>query len=112
MAGIRRQWTRAERVELVSAYRASGMRLDAFARERGVSASTLWNWVNGRSGAIPALPSSPAPQMLEVVQADVARSALAEGRCRLVLGEQAWLDLAGLPPARWVAEVAAELRRC
>lgn len=115
MARTRRSWTKAERVEMVEAYRTSGLSLDGFARQRGISPSTLWNWANGRAvlvpSARPGTPVGPVPRMVEVVPTDTTRP-LPDLRCRLVLGEQAWLEVTGLPPARWVAEVATELRRC
>lgn len=73
------------------------------ARERGAP----------RAAATRAGLAAPAPAMLEVVPVatvDVRSSALPSAR--LVLPGGAELRLDALPPARWVAELAAELGRC
>lgn len=40
------KWSKAERGELVAAWRASGKPVPAFAAEHGIGASTLYQWIN------------------------------------------------------------------
>lgn len=110
----RREYTEAERVAAVEGYRRWPGSQGAYARSVGIPQTTLSRWVNGERGPHRRVESQ-APTMLEVVPQKI--EAVVEGRpsrsgARLSLGGGVELGLDALPPARWVAELAAELRRC
>lgn len=100
------------------------------ARAMGLGSGTVSRWLSGdarsrrlRHAALvlrrPTPP--PAPTMLEVVRTPAVPEPLeppapppeaARTGMRLLLGEGVGLVFDTLPPASWVAELAAELRRC
>ncbi|MBM4398374.1 MAG: hypothetical protein FJ087_22125 [Deltaproteobacteria bacterium] len=76
-----------------------------------------WNKAREREGRLDVAGrgerDASVPAMLEVVPvATVAAAPVAHPGARLVLPGGAELHLDTLPPARWVAELAAELGRC
>ena len=98
------------------------------ARAMGLGSGTVSRWLGGdarsrrfRHGALTRLvvrrPTT-APTMLEVVRAPAATAAptpTAEPPrtgARLMIRDGVGLVFDALPPASWVAELAAELRRC
>lgn len=120
-AAARREYTEADREEALKGYRSWRGTQTAYARARGMPQTTLSRWVQGdrqshrdRSPRDVALRSE-APAMLEVVPVAAPAPLVACGPSlgvRLSLGDGVVLALEALPPARWVAELAVELRRC
>lgn len=94
------------------------------ARAMGLGSGTVSRWLGGDARSRRYVAATPpalrrhAPTMLEVVRApavpeppapppEAARTGI-----RLMLGDGVGLVFDTLPPASWVAELAAELRRC
>lgn len=93
---------RSEWRELCAAREASGLTARAFAEQAGVNWNTLswWGWRLRREAR---LDGAPAPGFVEVVAAAPARTTAA-----LVVRVGALtLEFGSLPPAAWLAEVAA-----
>lgn len=116
--------TRDLRPEVIARYEAgegSQRQLaDAMGLSRGMVAKWLAEEAALRGTSLsprPARPCQPAPTMLEVVpvatplRACPVESPAGGGAC-LALPGGAELRFDALPPARWVAELAAELGRC
>ena len=109
--------TAAQKASVVEGYRSwKGTQRD-YASSVGLPLSTVSRWLLGSvaaaaPGATPAVWKT--PRMLEVVPTGVTLTApLARAVCvRLMLGDGVGLLFETLPPASWVAELAAELRRC
>ena len=136
--GSEEAWTRTaeERAELVAKARAWQGTQREFAEAHGISQPTVSKWLRAAApttrpatadlrsdvvqrygaGAADAAPRSLAvrpqrvPTMLEVVPVATVPSRPV-GAC-LALPGGAELRFDSLPPARWVAELAAELARC
>lgn len=119
-AAERREYTDAERLETVAALRAWKGTQTAFAISRGIPQTTLSRWANGDPRPHRAHVSRPpggrdeTPTMLEVVPvaATMVTQTPASPPVRLVLGDGVALVFDTLPPASWVATLAAELRPC
>lgn len=103
----RRTYTDAERASIVEGYQRWEGSQHGYARARGIPQATLAAWIRAAGNERPASP----PTLLEVVAAPPREGAPASSGAR-VRFEGVELELAGLPPARWVAELVAELRRC
>lgn len=99
------------------------------ARAMGLGSGTVSRWLGGDARSrrfrhadpirlVVRRPATTAPTMLEVVRPPAALAAptpppeAAKSGVRLMLGEGVGLVFDTLPPASWVAELAAELRRC
>lgn len=94
------------------------------ARAMGLGSGTVSRWLGGDArsrryvAAIPPTPRRHAPTMLEVVRTPAVPKPSAPSPeaattgVRLMLGDGVGLVFDTLPPASWVAELAAELRRC
>lgn len=118
----RREYTDAERALLVADLRSWKGTQTAFAVSRGIPQTTLSRWMNADRQAHHARPSEAVarreepPTMIEVVATPsprrIAEAPVAPAGVRVTLGDGVVLALDALPPARWVAELAAELRRC
>lgn len=112
----RREFTDEEKDAIVEGYRASGQTQAAYAAAAGVSQGTLSRWVCGDRRAHRSRVENArreagrAPELLEVVS--VVGSAKRAASCRVVLPGGAEVVFDGLVPPSWVAELAAELRRC
>jgi hypothetical protein len=92
----------------------------------GLGSGTVSRWLNGdarsrrvrHAALVLRRPTPTAPTMLEVVSPPSVPepSALpieaARSGVRLMLGDGVGLVFDTLPPASWVAELAAEVRRC
>ena len=119
-AAERREYTDAERIETIAALRAWPGTRTAFAIARGIPKTTLSRWATGDRRPHRARASRPpegqdqTPMMLEVVPvaATTASRAPASSPVHLVLGGGVALVFDTLPPASWVATLAAELRQC
>lgn len=103
----RRTYTDEERASIVEGYQRWEGSQHAYARACGIPQATLAAWL--RAGAHGG-PSSP-PKLLEVVAGPPREEAPAYSVTR-VRFEGVELELTSLPPARWIAELVAELRRC
>ena len=127
MRAERRVFTAEERAQIVERYRSWEGSQWAFARTVGVTQCTVSRWARGRckrrsraagerEGASErwslSTSSSPAPTLLEVIPTVSSFAETAPGAVRLLLGDGVSLVFDTLPPASWVAELAAELRRC
>ena len=116
MSGRRyRAYTPAQRAEVVEGYRTWDGTQAAYAASVGVPSSTLARWLVGPKPKVPRGVTMKAPAMLEVVRAapvDVPEGASPVGSARLVLGGGVSLELDMVPPPRWLAALAGELRRC
>lgn len=113
----RRVYTEAEKAAVVEGYRRWEGGQGAYAKSVGIPQTTLSRWVNGRRRTARRRAAAEPPTMLEVMRPATATLGEVETRpspsgVRLALGGGVALDLEALPPARWVAELAAELRRC
>ena len=122
------RWERTpeERAELVAKARAWAGTQSAFAAVHGVSQPTVSKWLSTappttrpevhtpRQALVRRPPT--VPTMLEVVpvapRPAPVPTAVPAGSTRLMLGDGVALIFDILPPASWVAEFAAELRRC
>lgn len=93
------------------------------ARAMGLGSGTVSRWLGGDARSRRYVAATPpalrrhAPTMLEVVRAPAPvpppPAPEPEGTgVRLMLGDGVGLVFDTLPPASWVAELAAELRRC
>ena len=99
------------------------------ARAMGLGSGTVSRWLGGDARSrrfrhaapvrlVVRKPAPTAPTMLEVVRTPTAAVSPAptpepaRTGVRLMLGEGVGLVFDTLPPASWVAELAAELRRC
>lgn len=116
----RREYTDAERAQLVADLRTWKGTQTAFAVSRGIPQTTLSRWVNAdrrtrrASSSAPLVRPDTPPAMVEVVAAPAVRPS-GESRAagaRVLLADGVVLALDELPPARWIAELAVELRRC
>lgn len=117
----------ARRAEVIERARTwTGSQRD-LARAMGLGSGTVSRWLSGdarsrrfrHAALVLRRPGSTAPTMLEVVRpptapepAPVPAPEAARTGVRLMLGEGVGLVFDTLPPASWVAELAAELRRC
>jgi hypothetical protein len=107
----------SERERLAAAARDwKGSRAE-FARMHGVSNTTASRWLRATPlSRPPERPTSkPPPTMLEVVSPIPVTATLTEPEripARLALGQGVTLYLESLPPASWVAQLAAGLGRC
>jgi transposase-like protein len=120
-AAERREYTGAERAEAVAALRAWPGTQTAFATARGIPQTTLSRWANDDRRVQRAhaqrsvVRREEAPTMLEVIPsgppATVVPTQIAS-LVRLVMGGGVALVFDTLPPASWVAALAAELRPC
>lgn len=118
----RREYPDAERAAFLADLRSWSGSLRSFAAARGIPQATLSRWVKGDRRAHRARRShavvrrDAAPAMIEVVTATAppvrAPATPAPASVQLTLGDGVVLTLDALPPTRWVAELAAELRRC
>lgn len=116
--------TRDLRPEVIARYEAGEGSQRQVADAMGLSRGMVAKWLSDEAALRgcslaprPPRPSAPAPTMLEVVPvATPARACPVEpptpGTVCLALPGGAELRLDALPPARWVAELAAELARC
>ena len=116
-------YSAAQKAAVAERYRSWTGSQGAYAASLGLPTSTVARWIAGverGSGplAAPYVQAAPvarvAPRMLEVVP----RSPVVEPRrgsgavARLVFSAGVELTFDALPPAAWIAELAAELRRC
>lgn len=108
----RRVYTDGERAAIIEGYREWTGSQASYAESVGVSQSTISRWLadSGFGASGPA-----APALLEVlgrVPAIEVEALPARSGVLVRLGGGVELFLEALPPAQWVAELAAELRRC
>lgn len=103
--GSRRRYSKAEQAMIIAGYSAWTGTQGAYARSRGISATTLSRWL---SASAPAKATTAAPAMLEVIRPPMHTAAPS----RLVLGGEVALELEELPSPRWLATLVSELRRC
>ena len=94
------------------------------ARAMGLGSGTVSRWLGGDARSRRYVAATPpalrrhSPTMLEVVRASAVPEPpapppeAARTGIRLMLGDGVGLVFDTLPPASWVAELAAELRRC
>ena len=96
------------------------------ARAMGLGSGTVSRWLNGdarsrrlrHAALVQRRPGPTAPTMLEVVHPPAVPEPpahppeAARTGVRLMLGDGVGLVFDALPPASWVAEFSAELRRC
>ena len=104
----RRTYTDAERASIVEGYQRWEGSQHAYARACGIPQATLAAWLRAAERTSPA----PPPKLLEVVATSPPRDEASPPSVMRVRFEGVELEVAGLPPARWVAELVAELRRC
>ncbi len=107
-----RRYSSEQRASIVRGFRSWSGSREAYAAAVGIPKTTLHRML--ASAGVPAGGGGGAPAMLEVVAVPSPAPAgpVAAVRVRVSLPGGAELDLDGLPPARWVAELAAELGRC
>ena len=105
-----RRYTSEQRASIARGFASWRGSREAYAAAVGVPKTTLHRML-ARAG-VPTAASQP-PAMLEVIPVPPAASrAPAAVAARLVLPGGAELHLDALPPAGWVAELAAGLARC
>lgn len=98
--------TAAERAAILAGLQEWPGSRSAYAAKVGISPATLWRWLD----EAPSHRGGPAalPTLLEVVTPpDPAQCPL-----RMMLPGNLQLAFETLPPASWVASLAAELARC
>ena len=118
----------ARRAEVIERTRTwTGSQRD-LARAMGLGSGTVSRWLGGDARSRRFRHAAPmrlvrrlattAPTLLEVVRTPAVASSsppapeAAKPGIRLMLGDGVGLVFDTLPPASWVAELAAELRRC
>lgn len=92
---------RAEWIDICEAYESSGEGVRAFARRQGVHPATLCWWRRKLRGE--GALGGAAPGFVEVVgeaPTPTGRAVVRLGKVEIVFGD-------GVPPAAWVAELAA-----
>lgn len=103
----RRTYTDAERASIVEGFQRWDGSQHTYARACGIPQGTLAAWLRAAPRVEPASP----PKLLEVVAASPREEARGFRGARVRI-EGVDLELPSRPPARWVAELVAELRRC
>lgn len=122
---LSRVFTDAERASVIAGFASWRGTQAAYAASLGIAQGTVSKWLSGERGPrrVPrrgdASSSPAAPRMLEVVctvpppaAAPPAPLEATRTGVRLMLGEGVGMVFDRLPPASWVAQLAAELRRC
>ena len=104
----RRTYTDAERASIVEGYERWEGSQHTYARACGIPQATLAAWLRAAARRCPA----PPPKLLEVVATSPPRDEAPPHPVTRVRVEGIELELGSVPPARWVAELVAELRRC
>ena len=121
---LSRVFTDAERASVIAGYGSWRGTQAAYAASLGIAQGTVSKWLRGERGR-PRTPkrgdasSGPAaPRLLEVIRTVAPPAAAAPAPepartgVRLMLGDGVGMVFDTLPSAAWVAQLAAELRRC